>query len=62
MKPKLQAALHALQNGVSPITIGCHPERSEGSGRGCGAETPLCAAPLRPDPSLAVASQDVVQV
>lgn len=33
MKPKLQAALHALQNGVTPITIGCHPERSEGPGR-----------------------------
>ena len=32
MKPKLQAALHALQNGVSPITIGCHPEHSEGPG------------------------------
>ena len=33
MKPKLQAALHALQNGVSPITIGSHPEHSEGPGR-----------------------------
>ncbi len=54
MKPKLQAALHALQNGVSPITIGCHPERSEGTG-GAGG-TMLVAHPValhtRPGTSL----------
>ena len=37
MKPKLQAALHALQNGVNDISIGCHPERSEGPGGAGGA-------------------------
>jgi acetylglutamate kinase len=59
MKPKLQAALHALQNGVSQIAIGenggtrlCHPERSEGSGRAGGAMTDLLAPHTRPGPSL----------
>jgi acetylglutamate kinase len=54
MKPKLQAALHALQNGVSPITIGCHPELVEGSGRPGGTLlTANFAAPhTRPGASL----------
>ena len=54
MKPKLQAALHALQNGVDDITIGCHPERSEGPGRPGGTKLVVnSAAPhTRPGPSL----------
>ena len=35
----------AEESGVASISRGCHPERSEGSGRGCGARIAVCACP-----------------
>jgi acetylglutamate kinase len=53
MKPKLQAALHALQNGVEDITIGCHSERREETVWAGGTRLEaIFAAPTHTDPSL----------